>query len=102
MLFVSNPPALGLQLLPGGYGGQRSQHGYRVAVPSDFYPEHTEAVFVVVESDTFDQARDFLSDGLAFKNCGIQVFIWLGSSLSHGFQCYPFLFGTPLCSSPRN
>src|SRR5271166_5969625 len=62
VLFVSNPPALGLQPLPGSYGRQRSKDRYLVAVPPDSYPDHTEAGFVVVESDALDQARDFLGD----------------------------------------
>src|SRR5208283_5261948 len=51
VLFVSNPPALGLQPLACGYGGQRSDDRHLIAVTSDSYPKHTEAVFVVVESD---------------------------------------------------
>src|ERR1019366_7745740 len=41
--------------------------------PSDSYPKHTEAVFVVVESDALDQAGDFLGCGSAFRDCGIHV-----------------------------
>src|SRR5664280_1932975 len=73
VLFVSNPPALGLQPLPGGYGRQRFKDRYLVPVPSDFYPDHTEAVFVVVESDALDQAGDFLGCGSAFRDCGIHL-----------------------------
>src|SRR5271166_1389762 len=72
VLFVSNPPALGLQPLPGSYGRQRSKDCYLVAVSSDFYPKHTEAVFVVVESDALDQAGDFLGDRLV-RNCGVHA-----------------------------
>jgi hypothetical protein len=36
VLFVSNPPALGLKPLPGSYGRQRSKDCYLVPVPSDF------------------------------------------------------------------
>ena len=64
VLFVSNPPALGLQTLPGSYRRHRSKDRYLVALSSDFYPKHTEAVVVVVESDAFDQAGDFLGDRL--------------------------------------
>src|ERR1039457_6249726 len=72
VLFVSNPPALGLQPLPGSYGRQRSDDRYLIAVPADFYPEHTEAVFVVVESDALDQAGDFLGDRLV-RTCGVHA-----------------------------
>src|ERR1017187_5406252 len=77
----ANPPALGLQPLPGSYGRQRSKDRYLIAVPSDFYPKHTEAVFVVVESDALDQARDFLGDRLV-RTCGIHL---VGDSFSHGW-----------------
>src|ERR1035438_2623246 len=72
VLFVANPPALGLQPLPGSYGRQRSKDRDFIAVSSDFYPKHTEAVFVVVESDALDQAGDFLGDRLV-RNCGVHA-----------------------------
>ena len=97
VLFVANPPALGLQPLPGGHGRQRSKDRHLVTLSSDFYPEHTEAIFLVVESNALDQAGDFLGARLV-RTFGIHL---VGDSLSHGFQCYPSLFGTPLCSSPR-
>ena len=75
VLFVSDPPALGLQPLPGSYGRQRTQDRDLIALPSDFYPKHTEAVFVVVESDALDQAGDFLGAGL---RSGIVAFICWG------------------------
>src|ERR1039457_3154529 len=72
VLLVANPPALGLQPLPGSYRRQRSKDCYLVSVSSDFYPKHTEAVFVVVESDALDQAGDFLGDRLV-RNCGVHA-----------------------------
>src|SRR6516165_1863696 len=82
VLFVSNPPALGLQPLPSGHGRQGSKHRYLVTLPSDFYPKHTEAVFFVVEGDALDQAGDFLGARLV-RTFGIHL---VGDSLSHGFS----------------
>ena len=55
MLFVSNPPALGLQPLPSRHGRQGSKHRHLVMVSSDFYAKHTEAVFFDVESNALDR-----------------------------------------------
>lgn len=46
-------------------------------MPLRFYAEYAEAVFVVVEGDSLDQAGDFLRHGPAFGDCSIHAWVFI-------------------------
>src|ERR1700687_398019 len=81
MLLVPDPPALCGQPFPGSHGRQRSDDRRLLPLSLCREGEHTEAIFVVVESDALDDPGDFLRREPAFRDCGIHA----REPFSHGW-----------------